>query len=101
MYGKSFKHNTNECFPFRSQRPDRSYFSKAGIDFNEYIEERKEFAAEFVIKAITKQEVPKVLRVIIKTKKIYEKGSPVSDNTDNPMDLDYKGSEDSYSKRVL
>jgi hypothetical protein len=29
-------------------------FENLGVDFDKYIEERKEFAAEFVIKAITK-----------------------------------------------
>jgi hypothetical protein len=41
-------------FPFAARGLIEGLLEKAGIDFNKYIEERKEFAAEFVIKAITK-----------------------------------------------
>ncbi|MEI6049461.1 MAG: TetR/AcrR family transcriptional regulator [Bacteroidota bacterium] len=41
-------------FPFAARGLIESILEKAGINFNEYIEERKEFAAEFVINAITK-----------------------------------------------
>jgi TetR/AcrR family transcriptional regulator len=41
-------------FPFAARGLIEVILAKIGIDFNKYIEERKEFAAEFVIKAITK-----------------------------------------------
>jgi TetR/AcrR family transcriptional regulator len=41
-------------FPFAAKGLLETIFNNAGYDFNSYIEERKEFAAEFVIKAITK-----------------------------------------------
>ena len=41
-------------FPFAARGLIEGILEKVGIDFNTYIEERKEFAAEFVIKAITK-----------------------------------------------
>jgi len=41
-------------FPFAARGLLETIFNSAGYDFNKYIEERKEFAAEFVIKAITK-----------------------------------------------
>ena len=41
-------------FPFAARGLIEAILSKTGGDFNEYIEERKGFAAEFVIKAITK-----------------------------------------------
>ena len=41
-------------FPFAARGIIEGILDKLGIDFNKYIEERKEFAAEFVIKAITK-----------------------------------------------
>ena len=41
-------------FPFAARGILEGIFEKMNINFNEYMEERKEFAAEFVIKAITK-----------------------------------------------
>ena len=41
-------------FPFAAKGILNVIFESMGIDYNKYIEERKEFAAEFVIKAITK-----------------------------------------------
>jgi AcrR family transcriptional regulator len=41
-------------FPFAARGLIEGILEKTGIDFNTYIEERKEFAAEFVIKAITR-----------------------------------------------
>ncbi len=41
-------------FPFAARGLLETIFNNAGYDFDKYIEERKEFAAEFVIKAITK-----------------------------------------------
>ena len=41
-------------FPFAARGLIESIFGKVGIDFNTFIEERKEFAAEFVIKALKK-----------------------------------------------
>jgi len=41
-------------FPFAAKGLIEGILEKVGVDFNTYIEERKEFAAEFVIKAITK-----------------------------------------------
>jgi TetR/AcrR family transcriptional regulator len=41
-------------FPFAARGLIEAILSKTGGDFNEYIEERKGFAAEFVIKAITR-----------------------------------------------
>ncbi|NLJ43287.1 MAG: TetR/AcrR family transcriptional regulator [Bacteroidales bacterium] len=39
-------------FPFAARGIFESLFKKIGIDFDTYLEERKEFAADFVIKAI-------------------------------------------------
>ena len=41
-------------FPFAARGIIEGILDKVGIDFDEYIEQRKEFAAEFVIKAIKK-----------------------------------------------
>lgn len=41
-------------FPFAARGLVEGILGKIGIDFNDYIEQRKDFAAEFVIKAITK-----------------------------------------------
>lgn len=41
-------------FPFAAKGLLEIIFDKAGYKFNQYIEERKEYAAEFVIKALTK-----------------------------------------------
>jgi AcrR family transcriptional regulator len=41
-------------FPFAARGIFEAVFNNIGVDFDKYIEERKEFAAEFVIKAITK-----------------------------------------------
>ena len=41
-------------FPFAARGILEGIFQNMGVDFDRYIEERKEFAAEFVIKAITK-----------------------------------------------
>lgn len=41
-------------FPFAARGLVENILEKAGITFNNYIEERKTFAAGFVIKAITK-----------------------------------------------
>lgn len=41
-------------FPFAARGILEGLFGKIGLDFDEFIEERKEFAAEFVIKAITR-----------------------------------------------
>jgi TetR/AcrR family transcriptional regulator len=41
-------------FPFAAKGIIESILNKAGIDFNQFIEERKEFAAELIIKSITK-----------------------------------------------
>jgi len=41
-------------FPFAARGILEAIFQNLEIDFDKYIEERKEFAAEFVIKAITK-----------------------------------------------
>jgi len=41
-------------FPFAARGILEGIFENLGVDFDSYIEERKEFAAEFVIKAITK-----------------------------------------------
>ncbi len=45
-------------FPFAARGIIEIIFQTMGIDFDKYTEERKEFAADFVIKAITKSEVP-------------------------------------------
>jgi len=42
-------------FPFAARGILEGIFQNMGVDYNKYIEERKEFAAEFVIKAIKKQ----------------------------------------------
>ena len=47
-------------FPFAARGIFEVIFSNVGVEFDDYIEERKEFAADFVIRAITKQEMPKV-----------------------------------------
>lgn len=41
-------------FPFAARGLIEVIFSNVGVDFDKYIEERKEFAAEFIIKAIKK-----------------------------------------------
>jgi TetR/AcrR family transcriptional regulator len=41
-------------FPFAARGIIEGIFENLGVDFDKYIEERKEFAAEFIIKAITK-----------------------------------------------
>ena len=41
-------------FPFAARGLIEGILDKGGLDFNIFIEERKEFAAEFVIKAITR-----------------------------------------------
>jgi TetR/AcrR family transcriptional regulator len=41
-------------FPFAARGLLETILKKAGYDFDKYMEERKEFAAEFVIKAITR-----------------------------------------------
>ena len=41
-------------FPFAARGIFEVVFGNIGVDFDEYIEARKEFAAEFVIKAITR-----------------------------------------------
>ena len=41
-------------FPFAAKGIFEVIFSIIGVDFDKYIEERKVFAADFVIKAITK-----------------------------------------------
>jgi hypothetical protein len=41
-------------FPFAARGILESIFQKMGIDFDKYIEERKEFAAEFVINSLQK-----------------------------------------------
>ena len=41
-------------FPFAARGILEGILEKIGVDFNVYIEERKEFAADFVIRAITK-----------------------------------------------
>jgi TetR/AcrR family transcriptional regulator len=41
-------------FPFAARGLIEGILEKGGIDFNAFIDERKQFAAEFVIKAITK-----------------------------------------------
>lgn len=40
-------------FPFAAKGIIEVIFSKSGVDFEKYIEDRKQFAAEFVIKAIS------------------------------------------------
>ena len=48
-------HGSNKCLPFCSQEGYlKEFLEKSDVNFNDFIEERKEFAAEFVIKAITK-----------------------------------------------
>jgi AcrR family transcriptional regulator len=41
-------------FPFAARGILEGVFQNMGVDFDKYIEERKEFAAEFIIKAITR-----------------------------------------------
>ena len=41
-------------FPFAARGIFEVIFGKMGVDFDNYLEARKEFAAEFVIKAITR-----------------------------------------------
>jgi TetR/AcrR family transcriptional regulator len=41
-------------FPFAAKAIISGFMEKMGYDFDEYIEERKKYAADFVIKAITK-----------------------------------------------
>ncbi len=50
-------------FPFAARGIFEELFKKIGISFEEYLEERKEFAADFVIKALMKQEVKGDTRV--------------------------------------
>ena len=45
-------------FPFAARGIIETIFQSMDIDFDKYMEERKEFAADFVIRAITKSEVP-------------------------------------------
>jgi TetR/AcrR family transcriptional regulator len=42
-------------FPFAARGIIKGILDKLGIDFNKYIEERKEYAAEFVIRSIKKR----------------------------------------------
>ena len=41
-------------FPFAARGILEGIFENMGINFDKYMEERKEFAADFVIKAITR-----------------------------------------------
>jgi TetR/AcrR family transcriptional regulator len=41
-------------FPFAARGIIEGILEKVGVDFNDYIDQRKEFAADFVIKAITR-----------------------------------------------
>jgi TetR/AcrR family transcriptional regulator len=41
-------------FPFAARGIIEGIFEKSGIDYDDYMEKRKEYAADFVIKAITK-----------------------------------------------
>jgi len=41
-------------FPFAAKGIIEGILAKVNVNFNDFIEERKEFAAEFVIKAISK-----------------------------------------------
>ena len=41
-------------FPFAAKGILEVIFNNIGVDFDSYMEERKEFAAEFVIRAITR-----------------------------------------------
>jgi hypothetical protein len=41
-------------FPFAARGIFETVLGQFGLDFEQYLEERKEFAAEFVIKAIRK-----------------------------------------------
>jgi TetR/AcrR family transcriptional regulator len=43
-------------FPFVARGILEGIFDKIGVDFNQYLEERKEYAADFVIKAIRKSD---------------------------------------------
>ena len=43
-------------FPFAARGIIEEIFSNVGVDFNSYIEERKQYAADFVIRSITKKE---------------------------------------------
>ncbi len=45
-------------FPFAARGIVEGLLGKSGMDFNEFIEERKEFAADFVISAIKRNEKP-------------------------------------------
>lgn len=47
-------------FPFAARGLIESILEKMGIDFNGFIEERKSFAADFVINALTKQKISKI-----------------------------------------
>jgi len=42
-------------FPFIAKPVVASIMEKMGYDFNDYIEERKEYAADFVLNAIKKE----------------------------------------------
>jgi len=50
-------------FPFAARGIFEELFKKIGISFDEYLEERKEFAADFVIKALTNQKVSGEIKV--------------------------------------
>jgi TetR/AcrR family transcriptional regulator len=50
-------------FPFAAKGILQGILSKLNMDFNDFMEERKEFAAEFVINAITRSKVPEVPQV--------------------------------------
>jgi TetR/AcrR family transcriptional regulator len=50
-------------FPFAAKGIFEVVLDNAGFNFNEYTEDRKEFAAEFIIKALKKEEVLKVPKV--------------------------------------
>jgi hypothetical protein len=43
-------------FPFAARGILEGLLDKMGLDFNEYMEERKTFAADFVINALKKQQ---------------------------------------------
>ena len=42
-------------FPFAAKGVFEVIFENVGVDFDQYIEERKEFAADFLIKALKKK----------------------------------------------
>jgi TetR/AcrR family transcriptional regulator len=47
-------------FPFAARGIIDGILERIGLDFNDYMEERKEYAAQFVINAITKCDVAKI-----------------------------------------